>query len=56
MPRGWEALPTPDGDGRRPEPPAERLRAACKPVGMVLLGLSIGCMFVLVRELFGIKT
>jgi hypothetical protein len=59
MPSGWEALPTTDdgaGGACRLETPADRIRTACKLAGMVLLGLAIGCTFVLIRELMGLKT
>ena len=59
MPSGWEALPTTDdgaGGACRLDTPAERIRTACKLMGMALLGVCIGGVFVLIRELIGIKT
>jgi hypothetical protein len=54
MPGEWAAVPTTD-DGRfRMDTPAERIRTACRLLGMVALGLSLGCTFVLIRELIGV--
>jgi len=55
-------LPTTDdgaggvGGACRLDTPAERIRTACKLMGMALLGVCIGGAFVLIRELIGIKT
>lgn len=57
MATGWEAVPTTEDDGAcRLDTPLDRLRTACRLFGMVLLGLSIGCTFVLIQRLIGFKT
>jgi hypothetical protein len=49
MPQGWEAVPLTDDPGTRLETTEERLRAACKILGMTAIGVGIGCLFVFVR-------
>jgi hypothetical protein len=53
----WEAVPTTEDDGTcRMDTPLDRLRTVCRLLGMVLLGILIGCTFVLIRELTGFQT
>ena len=55
MPGDWAAVPTTDDGSFRLETPADRIRTAYRLTGMMILGLSIGGTFVLIRELIGIK-
>ena len=50
----WHVIPTQE-DGAALETTSDRVRAACRIVGMTLLGLSIGCAFVAIRWLVGIE-
>ena len=56
----WSAVPTSDGSEPRASANADtlettegRTRVACKCVGMTLLGLGIGCTFVVLRQVTG---
>ena len=53
---GWEALPVSDVDEAPTLSDAdERLRAALKVCGMAALGLSIGCMFLVLSWALGLE-
>jgi len=51
---GWRPVATTDGECRI-DTLSDRVRVACRVLGMALLGTGIGCVFVFARWFIGIE-